>query len=591
MTISGLKETVVVQDQAQVTPPARYDGGAAVVDVLKAAGVETIFLLHGGHIDPIILAAENEGIRLIDTRHEAVTGYAADATTRMTGKLGVSLTTAGPGFTNVITAITSAWLDRIPVLFIAGAPPLRDVETNVLQGGIDQVAMVAPVTKWAGRATSAETAVRLTAHAIRTAQSGVPGPVYLELPIDILFGDAQGLAHKVSEVRRAAPPAPETAAIEQAIALLAKAERPVIMAGTGVVLSRAGELLGQFAQAAGIPVFTNVKAAGVLGRAHPNACGMFSDITRAALAPDAVLLIGARIGMYTGGANGVIPASAKLIQVDIDEREMGRERNADIGIVADCKATIEALVSRSGATRWPDRSAFLAEARSARSWIGKRFDNLAAKAGAPVHPWQAVHALREVIRDNVLVISDGGDTSGWCEIGLSDLAGEPGSYASVGYLGNLGMHQGWAIAAQLAFPDKRVVCVTGDGSVGFQAMEFDTYVRHGLPIVTVVLNNSVWGMSISGQHVMWKGRDIAVRLSTSTRYDLIAEACGGHGELVTDPADLVPAYERALASGLPACVNVIMETNAQVMSPRTEAMITAITGEEVIMPYYANLKE
>lgn len=191
----------------------------------------------------------------------------------------------------------------------------------------------------------------------------------------------------------------------------------------------------------------------------------------------------------------------------------------------------------------------------------------------------------------MLVISDGGDTSGWCEIGLSDLAGEPGSYASVGYLGNLGMHQGWAIAAQLAFPDKRVVCVTGDGSIGFQAMEFDTYVRHGLPIVTVVLNNSVWGMSISGQHVMWKGRDIAVRLSKSTRYDLIAEACGGHGELVTDPADLVPAYERALASGLPACVNVIMETNAQVMSPRTEAMITAITGEEVIMPYYANLKE
>ena len=584
MTISGLKE-------AEHARPARYDGGAAIVDVLKKAGVETIFLLHGGHIDPIILAAENEGIRLVDTRHEAVTGYAADATTRMTGKLGVSLTTAGPGFTNVITAITSAWLDRIPVLFIAGAPPLRDVETNVLQGGIDQVAMVTPITKWAGRATNAETAVRLTAHAIRAAQTGVPGPVYLELPIDVLFGDAEDVRDQVPDVRRAAPPAPDAAAIEQAITMLAEAKRPVIMAGTGVVLSRAGELLGRFAQAAGIPVFTNVKAAGVIGRGHPNACGTFGDIGRASLAPDAALLIGARIGMYTGGANGVIPASAKLIQIDVDEREMGRERNADIGIVADCKATVEALLSVGAAARWPDRSAFLAEARQARGWIAKRFGNLAEKVGGPVHPWQAVHRLREVIRDDVLVISDGGDTSGWCEIGLSDLAGEPGSYASVGYLGNLGMHQGWAIAAQLAFPDRRVVCVTGDGSIGFQAMEFETYVRHGLPIVTVVLNNSAWGMSISGQHVMWKGRDIAVRLSAATRYDLIAQACGGHGELVTDPAELVPAYERALASGLPACVNVVMETNAQVMSPRTEAMITAITGEEVIMPYYANLKE
>lgn len=590
MTISGLKEAETAQNQTQSTAPVRYDGGAAVVDVLKKAGVDTIFLLHGGHIDPLILASENNGIRLIDTRHEAVTGYAADAMTRMTGNLGVSLTTAGPGFTNVVTAITSAWLDRIPVLFIAGAPPLRDVEKNVLQGGIDQVAMVTPITKWAGRATSADAAVRLTAHAIRTALSGVPGPVYLELPIDILFGDADEVRDSIPEVHRATQPVPDAGAIGQAIKLLSEAKRPIIMAGTGVVLSRSGDLLGQFAAAAGIPVFTNVKAAGILGRGHPMACGMFSDISRSGLAPDAVLLIGARTGMYTGGGTGVIPASAKLIQVDIDEREMGRERNADLGIVADCRTTLEALNAASAGAQWPDRSAYLAEARAARSWIAKRFGNLAEKSEGPVHPWQAVSRLREVIKDDVLVISDGGDTSGWCEVGLADIAGEPGSYASVGYLGNLGMHQGWAIAAQLAFPNKRVIAVTGDGSIGFQAMEFDTYVRHGLPIVTVVLNNAAWGMSISGQHVMWKGRDISVRLQ-ATRYDLIAEACGGHGELVTEPDQLLGAYERALASGKPACVNVIMETNAQVMSPRTEAMITAITGEEVIMPYYDNLKK
>ena len=584
--------TVLMAEQSPATTPAqpthRSDGGSAVVDVLKAVGVDTIFLLHGGHIDPILLASERKGIRLIDTRHEAVTGYAADAYVRMTGKLGVSLSTAGPGFTNVLTAITSAWLDRIPVLFIAGAPPLRDVEKNVLQGGLDQVAMARPVTKWAGRATSAETAVRLTAHAIRTALSGVPGPVYLELPIDVLFDDAPESAAEGLSLGRPAQPAPQAEAVADMIKLLQQAKRPVIMVGTGAVLSRSGEQLAAFASRAQIPVFTNVKAAGILPRGHPCACGTFTDIARSGLAPDVVLLFGARTGMYTGGATGIIPASAKLIQVDVDEREMGRERPADVGIVADCLLTMEALAAAQ--VEWPSRDAYLAEAKAARNWINERFGNMPGRTGAPVHPYQAVHALRAVIDEDVLVISDGGDTSGWCEIGLSDLAGAPGTYASVGYLGNLGMHQGWGIAAQLAFPDKRVVCVTGDGSIGFQIMEFDTYVRHGLPIVTVVLNNASWGMSISGQHAMWKGKDLNVRLEP-TRYDLIVEACGGHGELVTDPDELEGAYRRALASGKPACINVMMETDAKIMSPRTEAMIVALGGDEVIMPYYDNLKK
>lgn len=573
-------------DQAQTT--FRKDGGAAVVEVFKAAGIDTIFLLHGGHIDPILLAADRAGMRLIDPRHEAVTGYAADAYYRMTGQLAISLTTAGPGYSNVLTAITSAWLDRIPVVFIAGAPPLRDVEKNVLQGGLDQVAMAKPITKWAGRATSAEAAVRLTAHAIRTAVSGVPGPVFLEIPMDILFDDADVEPVSPEAVTRAAQPAPDADALAQALELLKNAERPVIMAGTGAVLSQSGEALGQFAMKAGIPVFTNVKAAGILPPSHPNACGTFADISRSGVNPDVVLLFGARIGMYTGGANGIIPADAKLIQIDVDEREMGRERPATVGIVADCRQTIDAMVEAQVA--WPDRSEYTVAAKGARRWIDARFGNLRGKAEGPIHPFQVVDTLRELVTENVLVISDGGDTSGWCEIGLADLSQAPGSYASVGYLGNLGMHQGWAIAAQLAHPDKRVICLTGDGSVGFQVMEFDTYVRHGLPIVTIVLNNACWGMSINAQHVMWSGKDIAARLQR-TRYDLIAEACGGHGELVTDPGDLKAAYERALASGKPACVNVMLATDSKIMSPRTEAMISPQSAKEVIMPYYDNLKK
>lgn len=574
------------ESETEIKDP--FDGGAAVVRVLRNAGVDRIFLLHGGHIDPIILAGTAAGIRMIDTRHEAVTGYAADASMRMTGQISVSLTTAGPGFANVLTAITSAYLDRIPVLFIAGAPPLRDIEKNVLQGGLDQVAMARPVTKWAGRATSPETAVRLTEQAIRSALSGTPGPVYLELPIDVLFSDAAKIQIEDRPIARAAPPAPFGGAVEKAIAVLNAAQRPIIMAGTGTVLSGAGAALAAFAESSGLPVFTNVKAAGILPRGHANACGVFSDIGRSRLRPDAVLLIGARLGMYTGGADGVIPREAQLIQVDIDEREIGRERVPEVGIVADCRLTLEALAGAG--VSWPDRAEFLVEAKGARRWIENRFGNVGRQSEGPIHPYRALRSLREVITDDVLVISDGGDTSGWCEIGLADLAGPPGTYASVGYLGNLGMHQGWAIAAQLAHPEKRVICVTGDGSIGFQIMEFDTYVRHNLPIVTVVLNNASWGMSISGQHAMWNGRDIAVRLA-GTRYDLIAEACGGHGELVQDPNDLADAYSRALASGKPACINVIMATDANIMSPRTEAMISPASAQEVIMPYYDNLKK
>jgi len=566
------------------------NGGCAVVRVFEQAGIDTIYTLHGGHIDPILEAADDAGMKILDTRHEAVTGYAADAHVRMTGKLAVSLTTAGPGFTNMLTAMASAWLDRIPVVFISGAPPLRDGECNVLQGGLDQVAIAAPMTKWSGRATSLNTAVQLTAHAIRTANSGTPGPVFLELPIDILYGpgevDIDEIGSMSFEVVR---PAPTPSAIEKTLEILSKAERPVIMAGTGAVLSQAGEELLAFAHRANIPVFYNVKAAGLVPGTDPLVCGTFADITRSELNPDAVLLLGARTGMYTGGATGVIPAEAKLIHVDLDARELGRLRAPQVGIVADCRETLQALLDCD--TAFPQRDDFISNAQKSRAWVDDRYGNL-IDTPAPIHQYQALSILKEFLDDSTLAIGDGGDTSGWNEITLADTASQPGVFASVGYLGNLGMHQGWAIAAQLAHPEKRIVCVTGDGSVGFQAMEFDTFARHDLPIVTVVLNNNAWGMSIVAQHFLWEGRDIASKLSAGTRYDLMAEACGGHGELVTEPGELKGALQRAFDSGKPACVNVIIGTDTTIMSPRTEAMLAGASPEEtIVMPYYDNLEK
>ena len=564
-----------------------FNGGTAVVDVFKAAGIDTMFVLHGGHIDPILKAADDAGMRILDPRHEAVTGYAADGYYRMTGKLAVSLTTAGPGFTNVLSAMASAHLDRIPVLFVSGAPPLRDIETNVLQGGIDQVAIAEPMTKWSGRATSVDTTIQLASHAVRVAINGTPGPVLLEVPIDVLFQPWQrdeALFDNMSFERIRTAPTP--ASIEQAMEILSAAERPVIMAGTGAVLSGCGDELLEFAHKASIPIFYSGKAAGLVPGTDSHACGTFVDIVNGGINPDAVLLLGARIGMYTGGANGVIPKGAKLIQVDVESRELGRLRKPDVAISADCREVLRAMLD-SG-QELPQRAEFLAAASHARDWIQKRFGDLKDKPG-PIHPYQALSVVREFIDENTMPITDGGDTGGWNEMALIDKAANPGVFASVGYLGNLGMHQGFAIAAQLVHPDKRVICVPGDGSVGFQIQEFDTFVRHDLPIVIIVLNNKYWGMSICSQHLSWEGREIATRLG-ETRYDLIAEACGGHGELVTTQEELRPAIQRALDSGKPACVNVLTTNDTSVMSPRLQAMLSGGKDEEVMIPYYDNLE-
>jgi acetolactate synthase-1/2/3 large subunit len=565
---------------------SQLDCGTAVVKVFEAAGIDTIFMLHGGHIDPILKAADDAGMRLLDTRHEAVTGYAADGYFRMTGQLAVSLTTAGPGFTNVLSAMASAHLDRIPVLFISGAPPLRDGECNVLQGGIDQVAIAEPMTKWSGRATSAETAIHLTAHAIRVATTGTPGPVFLELPIDVLFtpweqDDSLFEGLSFDRVR----PAPTLDAIEQSMDVLAAAERPAILVGTGAVLSGCGSELLEFAHKADIPIFYSNKGAGLVPGTDSHVCGTFVDVVNSGLNPDTVLLLGARLGMYTGGANGVIPKTAKLIQVDVESSELGRLRKPDIGILADCREVLKALLASDKVL--PARPEYIDKAGHSRDWIEQRFGHLKNETG-PIHPYQALSVVRGFIDENTMPITDGGDTGGWNEMGLIDKTANPGVFASVGYLGNLGMHGGFAIAAQLVHPDKRVICVPGDGSAGFQIQEFDTFVRHNLPIILIVLNNKYWGMSICAQHMSWEGREIATRLG-ETRYDLIAEACGGHGELVSEIGELESAIQRALDSGKPACVNVMTTGDTSVMSPRLEAMLSGAADEEVIIPYYANL--
>jgi len=585
---------------------ARIDGGTLLVRVFKRAGIETLFTLHGGHLDAILQAAAAEDMRLVDTRHEQAAGHAADGWARTTGKLGVAIVTAGPGATDSVTAIANAYLDCIPTLFIAGAAPLREAETLPLQGGIDQVAMVTPITKWAHRVTNTERIPDLAAQAIRVATSGRPGPVFLELPIDVLFSPVDESSVEIPDkIVADTAPAPAPGAVLRAVEWLRAAERPAILAGGGVWFSGAGADLLRFAERTGTPVFSNSKAHGLVPASHPLYGGGFANLAIAAGmglgSADAVLVLGARFGMFMGGRGAkLIPAAARIIQVDIAAEEIGRNRRVDLGIAADCREALRALDAAASECDWPDRGEWQRALRGLRGGHRLFFAEALQNDKPPIHPYRLASAVIDALPANAVVAADGGETSAWMET-VAEVEGG-GQWMSHGYLGCLGTGMAFAIAAKVAHPERPVVCVVGDGSVGLNFAEFDTMVRHRLPIVTVVNNDQLWGMSAHGQDLIYgEGRRVVTELSP-TRYDLAAAGFGCHAEHVEHPADLSGALERALASGKPACVNVM--TDGSVIAPITRMMVgggalegggAADAGEEqgrgIKIPYYENLDD
>lgn len=576
------------------------DGGELLIRALERAGIDTLFALHGGHLDAILQAAHRHGFRLIDTRHEQAAGHAADGWARTTGQTGVAVVTAGPGFTDCVTAIANAHLDCIPTLFIAGAAPLRDAETLPLQGGIDQVAIVTPITKWAHRVTHTHRIPDLVAQALRVARGGRPGPVFLEVPVDVLFAPAaDGDVALPEAIEPVAPPAPTPNAVANVLRWLQAAERPVIMAGGGAWFSGAEAELLAFAERSGIPVFTNSKARGMVPARHRLCGGSFFNLGMAAMAgtgsPDVVLLLGARLGLFTGGRSGsIVPPEAMVIQVDIEPEEIGRNRDIELGVAADCREMLRALLDATDDVSWPDRSAWAAAAVGLSGGPALLFGDALAAVDGPIHPYRLMVEIARTLPADAVVVADGGETATWMEMVAETSAG--GRWMTHGYLGCLGTGMAFAIAAQVAHPELPVLCVIGDGSVGLNFAEFDTMARHRLPIVVVVNNDQQWGMSAHGQDLIYGHGNRVITDLAPTRYDQAAAGFGCHAEYVTEIAGIGPAIERAFASRGPACVNVM--TDPSVISPVTMAMIGSMAGapppagderERVTIPYYDDL--
>lgn len=566
-------------------------GGQILARTLKAAGVKQAFALHGGHLEALLKGCLEEDIALTDFRHESAAGHAADAYARVTGELGVCIITAGPGFTNAITAITNARLDSSPVLFIIGAPPLREVETNPLQGGIDQIAMARPCAKWALSIPSTERIADLTAMAIRKAMTGTRGAVLLEVPIDILHMSVPA-AHATPpagvNVRPRPAPAPEEAA--QLAEMLLAAKRPVIIAGTEAANAATAQALRDLTAALPIPVFTKSLASGVLPVGHPCDGGAAGNLAMLPMIgieqPDLVILLGGKMGLLLGGRSGaIVPHAAKLAQIHSDAGEIGRIRDAECAIQADSALAIRALQAAL-AGRAPEGLAdWAAKAVSASGLFASLFPETETAKG--VHPFHAAAAVAAAAGPDAAYVFDGGEAASWG--GAAAQANRPASILSHGYLGCLGVGPGFAVGAQLADRTRRVVHLTGDGALGFHIQEFDTMVRHGLPIVNVVLNNEVWGMSIHGQQIMFGENYSLISKIKGTNYADVARAFGCHSERVTRFEEIAPAMRRALDHDGPSFIEIM--TDADVVHPVTVSMLGQVEegSRDVLIPYYENI--
>lgn len=536
-------------------------GGRLVARVLKQEGVSHLFTLCGGHIASIYDGCIDEGIRVIDTRHEQAAAHAADAYARLTRGLGVAAVTAGPGVTDAVTAVANAYYASSPLLLLGGAAPLEQQGRGALQE-MEQVALLKPITKYSISIHQTDRIPELLTQAIRIALTGRPGPVFVEIPFDILiqFVDEENTIFP-THYRPTARAYGDVQEIERAARLLAEASHPVVLAGTQVYWDDAGDVLREFVEAFNLPVFPNGMGRGTMPMNHPNCL----PLARGAGLSESDVVLSLGVPMDFRTRYGQFGDKTRLIQVDVDAAEIGRNRAVEVGIVGNVRAVLEQLTgaAEAGSSRSnSSRSAWLAqlqgveeEKRTAQA-VWEQSDKL------PIHQMRLAHELNKILDEDTIIVADGGDVVGLAAKVLTIT--RPGQWMDPGPLGCLGVGLPFALTAQLLHPDKKVIVLNGDGSFGLNGMEFDTAVRFKLPIVTVIGNDGQWGeIRLPQIALMGDERAIATALAPETHYEQIAVALGGYGEFVTAPDKIVPALERAFAhgqrTGMPSILNVMID--------------------------------
>ncbi len=566
--------------------PQMVHGGRLIAKTLAREGIDALFTLCGGHIAAIYDGCLDEGIRVVDVRHEQTAGHAADGWARITGKPGVVAVTAGPGLTDAVTAVATARRSGVPMVVLGGAGPRVFRDMGSLQD-MDHVELMRPICKWATTVTETRRLGEYITIALRKAQSGVPGPVFLELPLDVLMEmvDLDTVPMPVN-FRTRARVGPDPVELEQALALVAAAERPLAVVGSQLRWSRDPvETLAAFMEKTGIPTFVNGMARGLVDADGPH----FLNRSRkyALKNADLVLIFGTPfdfrvsygqsekiIGGTQSGKAGtlmlnlaapVIHKDAKIVQVDLDGDEIGRNRTrgVEVGLVADSGLVLEALAAAGGADR---RAAWNAAVRAdeKQKW-DKMNVEIAGDGGlddAP-NPLRVCAEVDRFVRPGDIVIGDGGDFVGTAAYVMKPFG--VSTWMDPGPLGTLGVGPGFALAAKVAKPGARVIIMFGDGSFGLHAMELEAMQRQGLPIVAVIGNDAGWTQILRGQKDFYGEKRLVATKLDYTRYEKISECYGGHGEWVDKLGELVPALERAFAAadgGKVAVVNVKLSASA-----------------------------
>jgi acetolactate synthase-1/2/3 large subunit len=546
-------------------------GSHLLAQALQLEGIRNIFMLVGDHILPALDVMSDYDFRFIDTRHEQAAMHMADAWARITGQPGVTMVTT-PGFANVIPSLAYAMSSESPVLSISGSAELANIDRGIMQE-LDQINMAKPVTKGAWLVRDARRIPEYVALALRTAYTGRWGPVHLTIPIDIQeqVVDNSGIPlYTPQQSRGRAPVAADPAQIVEAIGLLRQAKKPVIIASNPAAYDDGSTAaLERFLETTRVPLMNDESARGIVSDDHPYCMGFF-DLSQNQAAnlikeADLVLILGKKLDFSVNyGQPPLLPADAKLIQVDPSPAELGRNRGVDIAMLGDIRVIVEQLADEAAKHTWTDLP-WLDALRAKRAAQKEWFESYATM-DTPIHPMLVHKTLEGFLKPEDTIVFDGGDY-GHFGRGFHQ-ARSPRSWFYLPNLGMLGSALPTAMAAKLARPHTRVVAVSGDGAFGFNGMELDTAVRHGLDVVTVVGNDAGWGIDKNIQEQFY-GRTVAADLSP-LRYDIVAQGLGAHGEYVEKAEELSPALERAFDAGKAALVNVRIKN---VMSLRAQAAV------------------
>jgi acetolactate synthase-1/2/3 large subunit len=544
---------------SEATPAAEMiSGGQIVARMLKQEGIGHIFTISGGHIVDIYNGCIDEGIQIIDVRHEQVAAHAADAYARITG-LGCAVVTAGPGTTDAVTGMANAFRAESPMLLIGGNSPLKQYRMGGLQE-LRHTEMMTPISKFATLVMTTDRVAEMMAVAFREMYNGAPGPGFLEIPHDIMDGKVEAAKVRYPKnfrVRGAEGGPPDFLGdpniVEEVADLLARAERPVALFGTQARTCRAHAAIDRFARHFNIPIYVNGSARGTLPRDHP--LGFMPSRKAAFDNADVILLAGTPLDFRMGYGRRLNP-KAKIVIMDMDYRNVGNNRDFDYGLVGNLRTIVNAMCDASGGDTAGKHDPFVQMLREDEQRSQGKDNKIIAANEMPIHPVRLCHEINEFLQQDTVYIGDGGDIVTFS--GSIVRPHKPGGWMDPGPLGTLGVGTGFALASKLAQPHRDVVVLYGDCSFTLTGFDFLTMVHRKLPYVGVIGNNSSWNQIRFGQERKYPGRGDIGNVVGDVRFDRLAEAMGGFGIRVTEPDQIRPALERARDSGKPALVDVVI---------------------------------